>query len=97
MKKIIFALTGLYFLLALCAAILPGVIGKSQEGLAAGTTAAVTFFGFGGLAAIISAVLFRLVMKRYRDLDRVSIFIGILPSVITFFAALGLYVIATVS
>lgn len=85
-------LTGLYFLFAILAGVLPGIIGKNQEGLAAGTTAAVTFFFTGGLAAIISAILFRLVLKRHKELDRASIIIGLVPVVITLLTAIGLFV-----
>lgn len=97
MKNIILMLTGLYFLLALLAAILPGILGRSHEGFAAGTTAAVTFFIAGGLAAVVSAALFIIVLKRHKELDRVSIFIGLLPAVITLFAAIGFYIIITIS
>jgi len=92
LKNLILLLTGLYLLLAILAGVLPGIIGKSQEGLAAGTTAAVTFFITGGLAAFISALLFRLVSKRHRELDRTLIIIGLVPAVITVITAIGLYI-----
>ena len=91
MKNTIFLLTGLYFLLAILAGVMPGILGKSQEGFAAGTNAAVTFFIFGGIAAFISVILLRLVSKRHRELDRQSIIIGVVPAVITLLTAIGLY------
>lgn len=97
MRNSIFMLTGLYILFALSAAVLPGILGKSQEGFAAGTTAAVTFLIAGGLAAFVSALLFVMVLNRYKELDRVSTVIGLLPAVITIFAAIGLYIIVSIS
>jgi uncharacterized membrane protein len=97
MKNIILMLAGLYFLLALLAATLPGILGKNQEGFAAGTTAALTFFIAGGLAAVVSALILGLVLRNHKELDRISIVIGLLPAVITVFAAIGIYIIATIS
>jgi uncharacterized membrane protein len=91
MKNTILMLAGLYFLLALLAATLPGILGKSQEGFAAGTTAALTFFIAGGLAAVVSVLLFVIVLKRSKELDRVSIVVGLLPSLITVLTSIGLY------
>jgi len=83
MKKQIFKLAGVFAGLAGLALVLPRWAGRTQEGLAAGATAAVTFLAFGGLATLVAFYLFFIVARNFRQLAPLVQFVGVLPLLMT--------------
>jgi pheromone shutdown protein TraB len=85
----VFRLAGIYAALAVLAVLVPRWAARTQEGLAAGATAVVTFLALGGLASLVAAYLFFIVVKNFRQLAPLLRFAGMLPLILTLVAAVA--------
>lgn len=82
-------LAGVYAALAALAVLVPRWAARTQEGLAAGATAVVTFLAFGALASLVAVYLFFIVAKNFRQLAPPLRFVGMVPLLLTLLAAVA--------
>lgn len=96
MREQIFRLAAIFAGSAVLALVLPRWAGRTQEGMAASATAAMTFLTFGGVATLVSAYMFFIVARNFRQLPPLVQCVGIMPLLLTLIAffAVWTYLIA---
>lgn len=91
MRKRIFRLAAIFSGSALLALVLPRWVSRTQEGMAASATAAITFLAFGGVATLVSAYTFFIVARNFRQLPRLVQCVGIMPLILTLVAFVAMW------
>lgn len=96
MRQQIFRLAVIFVGSAVLALVLPSWAGRTQEGMAASAIAAITFLAFGGVATLVSAYMFFIVARNFRQLPPQVQCVGMLPLLLTLvaFVAVWAYLIA---